>query len=57
MVRLELLRLNTAPPLDPAVLADASEASRLSSRQLRELGRLPHPMIRSRGERGFRVIS
>jgi molybdopterin-dependent oxidoreductase alpha subunit len=57
MVRLELMRLNTAPPLDPAVLGDASALSRLSSRKLRELGRLPHPMIRSRGEPGFRRIT
>ena len=57
MVRLELMRLNTAPALDPAVLADADEISALSSRELRDLGRLPHPMIRTRGERGFRLIS
>ena len=57
MVRLELMRLNTAPALDPSVLADAAAASRLSSRELRELGRLPHPMIRSSGDRGFRRVS
>ena len=57
MVRLELMRLNTAPALDPAVLADASALSALSSRQLRGLGRLPHPMMRSSGDAGFRRIS
>ena len=57
MVRLELMRLNTAPALDPAVLADAAALSALSSRQLRELGRLPHPMLRSSGEAGFHCIS
>ena len=57
MVRLELMRLNTAPALDPAVLADAAGLSPLSSRQLRELGRLPHPMLRSSGEAGFHCIS
>lgn len=56
MVRLELMRLNTAPPLDPAPLADVAGLSRLSSKQLRELGRLRHPLLRRRGERGFRVI-
>jgi molybdopterin-dependent oxidoreductase alpha subunit len=57
MVRLELLRLNTAPALDPARLADVSRLEGLSSRALRDLGRLPHPMIRRRGEAGFRVVS
>jgi molybdopterin-dependent oxidoreductase alpha subunit len=57
MVRLELMRLNTAPPLDPAVLANAAALSPLSSRELRDLGRLPHPMMRSSGDSGFRRIS
>ena len=57
MVRLELMRLNTAPALDPAALADAAALSALSSRELRDLGRLPHPMMRSSGERGFRRVS
>src|SRR3954454_18588607 len=46
MVRLELLRLNTAPALDPARLTDVSALRRLSSAELRELGRLPEPMLR-----------
>jgi hypothetical protein len=57
MVRLELMRLNTAPALDPSVLEDAATLSLRSSRELRELGRLPHPMMRSRGEPGFHRIS
>jgi molybdopterin-dependent oxidoreductase alpha subunit len=57
MVRLELMRLNTAPALDPAVLGDAAALSLLSSRKLRELGRLPHPMLRSHGRPGFARIS
>src|SRR4051794_14607102 len=57
MVRLELLRLNTAPALDPARLADVSQLAALSSSELRALGRLPYPMMRQRGERGFRVVS
>jgi len=57
MVRLELLRLNTMPALDPARLADVGELSALSSADLRKLGRLPEPMVRRRGERGFRTIS
>jgi molybdopterin-dependent oxidoreductase alpha subunit len=57
MVRLELLRLNTAPALDPARMADVSALETLSSRALRDLGRLSEPMIRRRGERGFTVVS
>jgi molybdopterin-dependent oxidoreductase alpha subunit len=57
MVRLELLRLNTAPALDPGRLADVSALEGLSSRELRDLGRLPEPMIRRRGEKGFTVVS
>lgn len=57
MVRLELMRLNTAPALDISRLSDASQLERLSSQELRGLGRLPEPMLRRKGERGFRVIS
>ena len=57
MVRLELMRLNTAPALDPAQLADVSRLSSSTSQELRALGRLPEPMIRRRGERGFRVAT
>jgi molybdopterin-dependent oxidoreductase alpha subunit len=57
MVRLELMRLNTAPALDPAALADAAQLSGRTSQQLRALGRLPEPMQRRKGERGFRTIT
>ncbi|MEW6158547.1 MAG: FdhF/YdeP family oxidoreductase [Verrucomicrobiota bacterium] len=57
MTRLNLLRLNTAPPLDISLLEDVSGLKRLDNAQLRELGRLPYPMIRERGEKGFRRIS
>ncbi len=57
MVRLELLRLNTMGALDPARLADVGALRKLDSRALRELGRLPFPMRRRRGERGFSRIS
>jgi molybdopterin-dependent oxidoreductase alpha subunit len=54
--RLQLLELNTADPLDPAVLADVAPLTTLSSTELRRLGRLAHPMRRRRGEAGFRRI-
>jgi molybdopterin-dependent oxidoreductase alpha subunit len=57
MVRLELLRLNTAPALDPAVLADVAALRTRTSAGLRALGRLPEPLLRRHGERGFRVVS
>jgi molybdopterin-dependent oxidoreductase alpha subunit len=53
MVRLELLRLNTAPALDVSALTDVASLSKLDSKQLRELGRLPVPLLRRCGERGF----
>jgi molybdopterin-dependent oxidoreductase alpha subunit len=57
MVRLELMRLNTAPALEPGVLADAAALATRSSRDLRALGRLPEPMLRQPGDAGFRVIA
>jgi molybdopterin-dependent oxidoreductase alpha subunit len=57
MVRLELLRLNTAPALDVRLLTDVASLTALSSRQLRGLGRLPEPLLRRPGERGFLVAS
>ena len=55
--RLNLLQVNTARALDPERLADVAELKALSSTQLRALGRLPYPMLRMRGERGFKRIS
>jgi molybdopterin-dependent oxidoreductase alpha subunit len=56
-VRLRLLRLNTMGPLDSARLADVGAIAELSSAELRALGRLPEPMLRRHGERGFTPIS
>src|SRR5215831_6445372 len=38
MVRLDLMRLNTAPSLDPKQLSDVASLRRLTSAQLRGLG-------------------
>ncbi len=57
MVRLKMLRLNTMPALDPARLADVSQLAKLDGKQLREMGRLPYPMLRRRGEPGFRRMA
>ncbi len=57
MVRLDLMRLNTMPALDVERLHDATDLARLSAAALRDLGRLPYPMIRRRGERGFNRVA
>lgn len=57
MVRLELMRLNTMPAMDPAILADLAPLAGKSSEELRAMGRLPEPMLRRKGEKGFRVLS
>src|SRR5690606_7349659 len=57
MTRLNLLRLNTMPALDPALLTNVSDLEGLGNSQLRELGRLPYPMLREHGAKGFRRIT
>ncbi|MEH2246842.1 FdhF/YdeP family oxidoreductase [Nostoc sp.] len=56
-VRLRLLRMNTMPAFDPVLLEDVSQLQKQKSAQLRDLGRLPYPMIRQRGEKGFRRVN
>ena len=53
MTRLKSLRVNTMPALDPAALSDLTRISALAPEELRTLGRLSHPMLRRKGERGF----
>ena len=57
MTRLNLLRLNTMPELDHRMLADAARMAQRDNQQLRKLGRLAYPMLRRRGDKGFRRIS
>jgi molybdopterin-dependent oxidoreductase alpha subunit len=57
LTRLNLLRLNTMPALDAKVLEDIAQLERLNNAQLRELGRLPYPMLRERNAPGFHRIS
>jgi molybdopterin-dependent oxidoreductase alpha subunit len=56
-IRLRLLRLNTMPALDPAVLREVAGLRGKPSADLRELGRLPYPMLRRRGDEGFERTS
>ena len=57
LTRLQLLRLNTMPSLDPRALEDVVALRDKNERALRRLGRLPYPFIRERGARGFRRVS
>jgi molybdopterin-dependent oxidoreductase alpha subunit len=52
--RLNLLKVNTADALDPGSLADVDALRGRSGAALRDLGRLGHPMVRHRGDPGFR---
>jgi molybdopterin-dependent oxidoreductase alpha subunit len=55
--RLELLKVNTARAISDDALADVHALADRDGRALRELGRLAHPMVRHRGEPGFRRVS
>lgn len=55
-VRLRLLRLNTAPAMDAALLADVSRLEGKRNREMHKLGRLPYPMLRRQGEAGFKRV-
>ncbi len=55
-VRLNLLRLNTVGAFDPRLLAEAAPLAARSERELRQLGRLPVPLLRRHGEAGFRPL-
>jgi molybdopterin-dependent oxidoreductase alpha subunit len=56
-IRLNLLRINTMPSLDPKLLRDVEELRNLPEYRLRRHGRLPYPMVRMRGEPGFKRVS
>ncbi|MDJ0723953.1 MAG: FdhF/YdeP family oxidoreductase [Prochloraceae cyanobacterium] len=56
-VRLRLLEFNTMAALQPKLLADVSQLETKNGSQLRSLGRLPYPMRRDKGDKGFRPVS
>jgi molybdopterin-dependent oxidoreductase alpha subunit len=56
-VRLKLLRLNTMPAMDARLLEDVEAMRKIRTRHLSRLGRLSFPMVRHRGEKGFRRIA
>jgi molybdopterin-dependent oxidoreductase alpha subunit len=55
-VRLRLLHLNTMAALDSRLLEDVTRLQSKTGQELRDLGRLPYPMMRQKGERGFRRV-
>jgi molybdopterin-dependent oxidoreductase alpha subunit len=57
LTRLQMLRLNTMPAMDAGRLEDAAALTGWPERELRGLGRLPYPLLRRRGDRGFRRIT
>jgi molybdopterin-dependent oxidoreductase alpha subunit len=56
-VRLRLLRLNTMPALEMGDVADVDRLRTMTSKELRDLGRVPYPMIRHPGEAGFTRVT
>src|SRR5688500_15826287 len=57
MTRLNLLRLNTMPAFDGRRLEDLTDLKKLKNEELREMGRIPHPFLRQKDDKGFRRIS
>ena len=57
MSRLKLLNLNTMAALELSVMNDVNRLRGMEPEQLRSLGRLSHPMMRRKGERGFLRIT
>ena len=51
--RLRLLKLNTAGPLDIAALANVDDLKGATNDELHALGRLPAPLVRYPGTKGF----
>ncbi len=56
--RLNVLRLNTMPAINKAILhADIDELRKMNSTELRQLGRIPYPLIRKPYDQKFQRIS
>src|SRR5579871_1881298 len=57
LTRLGLLRLNTMGPIADGALADITKLRAMTNEQLHHLGRVPSPLVRKPGDRGFTKIS
>jgi molybdopterin-dependent oxidoreductase alpha subunit len=56
-VRLALMRFNTMPAMDWRILENVTPLKDKTEKQLRKLGRLAVPMVRKRGDAGFRRVT
>ncbi|HUG83646.1 MAG TPA: FdhF/YdeP family oxidoreductase [Euzebya sp.] len=56
-IRLRLLRLNTIGAFDTAEIPDVSEMRTMRGDALRDLGRIPRPMVRRAGEERFTPLA
>ena len=56
LTRLKLLRLNTMGAIPAELLRDVGRLGKLSNEALHQLGRVPYPLLRRHGERGFSRI-
>ncbi|MFZ5471168.1 MAG: FdhF/YdeP family oxidoreductase [Myxococcota bacterium] len=57
LTRLKLLRLNTMEALPDGAWSDIERLRTLTNEQLHHLGRLPYPLLYTKGAPGFRRIS
>ncbi|HVU06129.1 MAG TPA: molybdopterin-dependent oxidoreductase [Polyangiaceae bacterium] len=57
LTRLSLLSLNTMREIPEAALSDVDALRALSNEELHRLGRIPWPLLRRPGERGFSRLS
>lgn len=55
--RLNVLRLNTMPAIEPHWFEDISRLSAMDSTALRQLGRIPYPLSRRKGDKKFTRLS
>ncbi|WP_440601784.1 FdhF/YdeP family oxidoreductase [Bacillus safensis] len=55
--RLNVLRLNTMPAIDPKWFEDIHQLKQMDSTSLRKLGRIPYPLLRKKGDNAFTRIS
>src|SRR6188768_411461 len=56
LTRLKLLRLNTMGALPERAFADVEALRALTNEELHRLGRIPYPLLRRAGEKGFSRI-
>jgi molybdopterin-dependent oxidoreductase alpha subunit len=57
LTRLKLLRLNTMGPIPEPALGDVEALRALGNDGLHRLGRVPYPLLRRKGDRGFTRVS